>query len=339
MRPTRARLAFVVTIPLFVIAPEAVAQQKQPSAAQKTTARNLLLDCREKVTKKDLQAALKSCQGAHAIMGVPSTGLDLAKVQELVGQLVEARETALEVVRFDNAANNPTFTTAQQEAQQLAASLATRIPSLVLNVSGPAEDTDVTIRVDKDDVPPAAFSLPYKVNPGSHLVVVFAKGFEKIEQTVAVQERQTKTLDLKLARVAPSAESATVAEYEPAGKDKPTGGSSKGVPTWAWIAGGVGVAGVAVAIVGGLKFSGIQAQVANDCPANQCRPELSPAYVTDLQSSWNTYLTVTIVGSVVSAAGIGAAIYGIVAAPRKEAAFVVPWVSPSTGGLVAVGRF
>ena len=44
-------------------------------------------------------------------MGVPTTGLDLAKVQQAMGLLLEARETALEAVRFDNSANNAAFAT------------------------------------------------------------------------------------------------------------------------------------------------------------------------------------------------------------------------------------
>ncbi len=305
------------------------AQPKQPSAAAKDTARTLLLDCRDKFGKKDFEGALKSCQGAHSIMGVPTTGLDLAKVQQAMGLLVECRETALEAVRFDNSANNAAFAQAQTEANKIAQDLEKRIPALVLSVSGLPANATAKVVVDSDEVPPAAMSLPYRVNPGTHTIVASAKDFNDRKKTVTITEGQTITLDLLMLQ----------------GPDENAEPPSPGrkVPVWAWIAGGVGVVGGVGAVYFGMQFGETKTQVDRDCPNNQCNSDYTPEQAQDLQSKWNQQLGLTVVASVVGAAGLGAAIYGIVTAPKKTEAPVsarmTPWIGPGTSGVFVTGSF
>jgi len=345
---TRAGAA-LVALAFLLQAGGALAQNgKQPSAAAKTTARNLLLDCREKFGKKDLASALKSCQGGHAIMNVPSTGLDLAKVQEAMGLLVEARETALDVTRFNNAANNATYAEAQAEASQIAQNLETRIPSLVINVTGAPEGAELAVKVDNDAIPAAAMSLPYKVNPGEHTIVASAPGTNPVEQKVTVQTGQTKTVDLALSRASsasPPGPSGGGDAKDPWNRpkdeiDKENAGGRQ-IPAWSWIAGGVGLVGLGVGVGFGVDFSNAQETVARDCPDNQCIDKYSAADADALQSRWNRSLILTIAGSVVGATGLGLAIYGIATAPKvgARAATVVPWIGPGQAGLTALGRF
>lgn len=306
------------------------AQPKQPSAAAKDTARQLLLDCRDKFGKKDFDGALKSCQGAHSIMGVPTTGLDLAKVQEAMGKLVEARETALEVVRFDNASNNAAFTQAQADSNKIAQDLEKRIPSLVISISGLPSGVDAQVKVDSEEVPAAAISLPFRVNPGEHKVVASAKDLKDVSQTVTVSEGQTRPVELNMA---------TGGDQEP---DKLSPGRK--IPIWAWVVGGVGVVGAAGAIYFGVDFGNTQDKVARDCPKNQCNSDYTPQQAQDLQSHWNQALTLTVVSSAVGAACLGAAIYGFASAPKKtdapeSATRITPWIGRDVGGVVLSGSF
>lgn len=315
---------------MFALSGIGQAQPKQPSAAAKDSARTLLLDCRDKFGKKDFEGALKSCKGAHSIMGVPTTGLDLAKVQQAMGLLVEARETALEVVRFDNSANNPAFAQAQTDANKIAQDLEKRIPSLTLNVSGLPSDTTVRVVVDADEVPAAAMSLPYRVNPGDHTVVASAQDFKDNKQTISVSEGQTLTVDLAMSR---------------GGADEAPPAPGRKIPVWAWIAGGVGVVGTVGAFYFGTEFGETKTKVDTDCPNNQCNSEYTPQEASDLQSKWNQTLALTVVSSTIGAAGLGAAIYGIVTAPKKTEATarvmprITPWIGRDVSGVVLSGSF
>jgi hypothetical protein len=67
-----------------------------PSAADRETARGLLQDGDKKFESKDYRAALKNYEAAHSIMGFPSTGFAVAKTRAALGLLVEARDMALD---------------------------------------------------------------------------------------------------------------------------------------------------------------------------------------------------------------------------------------------------
>ena len=69
----------------------------EPTAGDKETARSLMDEGDRKFAAKDFKGALDAYQGAHAIMGVPTTGIEVAKAQEALGLLVEARDTLLAV--------------------------------------------------------------------------------------------------------------------------------------------------------------------------------------------------------------------------------------------------
>jgi hypothetical protein len=327
----------LVAVGLCLAAP-ALGQQPQPSAAAKNTARTLLVDGRAKYAARDYKGALKAFQGAHAIMGVPTTGLDLARTQAELGLLTEARETAAEVIRFDSAGNQA-FVTAQQDAAQLAQQLDARIPSLVLNVSGAPSGTALEVTVDGELVPPAVLTLPRKVNPGEHTVLAKARGFADAQRTVNVGEKETKYVELTLARVGAAGEGGgeVVSPYP---EDKGGGDGGRSVPTWAWVAGGVGLASIGASIAFGVDFSDAQDEVATNCSNNFCTG-YSPEYAADLQQRWNRSLALTVVFATVGAVGLGAATYGIVTAKPKEpaSAMVAPWVGPDGGGVVAIGRF
>jgi hypothetical protein len=56
----------------------------------------------------------------------------------------------------------------------------------------------VTIEVDGAVVPRPAASMPRKVNPGKHVVVAYADGYERATSEVAISERETRECELTL---------------------------------------------------------------------------------------------------------------------------------------------
>ncbi len=149
-----------------------------PDAADRDTARKLLDDGDGAFEKKDYQAALKAYSAAHAIMGVPSTGVAVAKAQAAMGLLLEARDMALEVTRMPQSVKEPAaFAEARKEAFDLAAQLDPRIPSIEVKPSGLAPNVVFEVSIDGTPIPAAAALLPRRVNPGAHHIVVKAPGY------------------------------------------------------------------------------------------------------------------------------------------------------------------
>lgn len=102
----------------------------QPSSAalERERARSLVHSGRDKRQSGQTAEALEDFKRAHAIMGLPTTGLEVAKTQIELGQLSEARETLLDVARTPSRPGDPpVFAHARSEAQALAETLATRI--------------------------------------------------------------------------------------------------------------------------------------------------------------------------------------------------------------------
>jgi hypothetical protein len=335
-----------ITLVALVAGTPRLAAAQEPSAADKETARSLLIDGRAKRDAKDYPGALKSLKAAHAIMHVPTTGLDYAQVLEMTGQFVEARSVALEVTRIPAKDNeSDAFRDARAAAAALADKLEPRIPSVVINVKGAPNGVEPQVTLDGAAVNVAALGLPRKVNPGTHVLVVAAPGFVRAEKRFILPEGGAP-FPVEVALV-PEAK-AVVVPVTPQGKPP--------IPTWAWVAGGVGVVGLGVGIGFAVDYGSVKSKVSSDCPSNACNPSNFTA-ATALKSRWNRDVGVMGAGLGVGVVGLAAAVYGIVVRPGARPATtgelvpsslpsrvpslasVTPWLGPGTGGVAATGAF
>ena len=92
---TKHGTAGVIALAILSSSGVAVAQ----SSAQRETARELMTEGTKHSDAGEKAAALKSFEGAHSIMNVPSTGIALARALAAVGRLLDARDMALAVRR------------------------------------------------------------------------------------------------------------------------------------------------------------------------------------------------------------------------------------------------
>jgi hypothetical protein len=195
MASERPSLAIIAGIIVAVLAPRTALAE--PSAADRETARTEMRKGDERFAAKDFAAALQHYQAAHAIMQVPTTGLAVARAQIERKQLVEARDTLLQVARLPREAREPApIVQARDEAAALAKDLVARIPSVVISIEGPSEGVDVL--VDGELIPPAAVGAARKVNPGSHVITATLGGQVIASSTVAPKEGTTEKVTLKL---------------------------------------------------------------------------------------------------------------------------------------------
>jgi hypothetical protein len=114
--------------------------------------------------------------------------------------------------------------------------------SIALPPSAPAGTT-----VSRDGVPLGAPSLgvAFTVDPGEHVVVARTPDGASHEARVNIARAQHRTLVVDLTAVPPSLTPA------PSSAPSPPPGPATPARTWAWIAGGVGVAGLVAGAVGG----------------------------------------------------------------------------------------
>ena len=320
----------------------------QPSAAQKETARGLMGQGRELRERGDLTGALMRFNAADALMGVPTTGFEVAATQAQLGRLVEARETLRRVLAAAQSPEDPEpFKEARSKARALDQQLLVRIGGLRFSVSGLRADEALEVTVDGERVPNAVLGLPVRVNPGVHVIVARAAG-RRVQREVVVTAAQTVAVGLAFSnRAKPSSTSRAVTQTAaPAASSRPTplvetsaAPAGRGLPTLAYVGGGVGLAGILVGSIAGVSAISYKNEVNKACVNGSC----PSSALSDLESA-QSMATVSTVGFIVGALGLvigtGAALLdGDNASPSRRAIVVLPDVNRQGGRLTLVGRF
>jgi hypothetical protein len=312
----------------------------EPSAADRETARSLLIEGRKKFDRQEFEGALKDFEAAHGIMKVPTTGLDLARAQEAMGLLIEARTTALEVTLMPPKPNeHEAFAKARSAAKDLEDKIAQRIPSLVITINGRSSTEALRVAVDGLQVPNAGLGLPRKVNAGPHTIRISEPGQAPVQREVTLKERETLPVVFDL----PPLNSTIPGEAAgPDAKDRRAAGpAERNVPVWAWATLGVGLASLGTGIGFAVDFADAKNTTDADCPDNKCLSTYTTDDIESLRGRWNRSLALT---TVFGAAGVGcvvASLVGIISTKRSDEPKVVitPQISLGAAGAVVAGSF
>ncbi len=349
MASSRMRLAHLAWLLAAALATTSSVAEADPSPQQKELARDLMKKGRSARNARDLKLALESFRGADDIMHVPTTGFEVARSQVDLGMLVEAHETLLAVLRTPERPGEPqAFRDARGYAKLLDDDLAARIPQIRIKLQGPATGAaagaPAIIAVDGVTLPEGALLVPYKLDPGHHVVTAKSEAAEgHAEADLAERQNTEVTLTLtptaeaapappaaapSTANAAPTASDATSETLAP--RDGSEGGGGPGAVAWTGFA--VAAAGVALGTVTGiLAFTG-KGSIASQCNGTHCPPS-----TYDALSSADTLATVSSVAFAVAAAGasVGVAswLLGRHGPPAPAAARVTPVVGLGAAGL------
>lgn len=303
-----------------------------PSDAEKKQARALMEEGDAAAASKDHARALEKYRAADAIMHVPTTGLEVARMLVAVGRLIEARDAALAVTRLPPGPDEPeAFASARARAEQLAASIADRIPSLEVMVKGIEPGADFELRIDGKVVPAAAAKLPQKLDPGKHFVVVSSRGRRAAKKAVDLAEGVKDAVEIVLAPpgATTDAEPAATKKTEP---EAVTG--EKKTSSLVYIGFGAAAVGLAVGSVTGFMSLGKAASAKDQCSGNRC----PPAAKDDIDSS-KSLANISNVGFGVAIVGAAIGVYGLMSGKSgKETASRRARVEPRIGaGFAGVG--
>lgn len=298
------------------------------SAADKETARSLMDQGIELRDHKDYKSALARFEAANQIMHVPTTALEVARTQALLGLLVEARDTLAQIMTSVPAPREPAqFREARAQAQTLDTALEARVPTVTVTVSGAREGTAVNLSVDGVAVPSAVIGLPRRINAGHHVMIATTSTSEGRAE-VDLAEGEKKDVSIVLAATAKPAPAATTTEEEP---PPPALESHRSyvLPIVLFSVGGAGL--IAGGVTGALMLAK-QSSLSTTCPNHVC----PPAAYGDLDTANMLATTSTIafiVGGVGVAAGIVALIAGKPSAPAPTQASIEPWVGLGWAGV------
>ncbi len=296
----------------------------EPTSADRETARVLMQEGRELRDKGDLKEALKRFKGADDIMHVPTTALEVAKVEVALGLLVEARDAiaAIRLVPVQRGEPAP-FKEARARADELDASLNGRIPALVITLTNAPAGETPSVSVDGTLVPAGVLGLSRTVDPGHHVVSAkTAHGEGKAE--IDVREGEKKTVSIRL--VITEAPAAPPAEASPA-PPPPSPTRSHGPTALTWVAVGLTGVGIGAGVVTGVLSMSKTSALQSECPNHVCGPSQRSDY-----DAANTLATVSTIGFITAGAGAALSIVTLLVGHAEAGAG--PGEAPTSGVLV-----
>jgi hypothetical protein len=252
------------------------------SAADKAAARALADDADAALAAKNYGTAAEKYQKALGLVPTALTlRLGLARAQAGIGKYLEATESYNNIIRTPLDATAPApFRVAQQEAEREIAETSTRVGAVVITLvvpggrPGPATPW---LQIDDEKIPAALIGERRPANPGRHTIRFRADGFEPAEARVEVKAGATTPVSITL--VAAAAPPATTA-LPPASGDPSappplppptTVTADKPDRTAAYVALGLGGAGVVVGSIAGVlaisKHSSLKSDCQDGCPS------------------------------------------------------------------------
>lgn len=312
------------------------------SPADRETARALLDEGDRAFAARRYADALSTYLQADRIMNVPTTGVEVSKAYQALGQLVEAKEACRKVLAHPRTASEPApFTEARNECTTRTQSLTERIPSVTLRIQGVPEGTTPHVTIDGADVLVTAFEMKRRLNPGAHRVVVTAAGYNEVSRPFSVAESATANVDITLT---PTGRAPTASPAERAPTPTPTPASASAaprapsrerapIPLYAGVLVGVGAVGIGAGAVSGVLALSHASDAKKLCQSTSC----DPAAGSDIDAA-KTWSHVSTVAFAVGVVGAGVGLIGIMSRGEVDAPAKVDAYFTGTGGGIA-GRF
>ena len=341
-------LCVVSTLTTSFIAPAAFAQD-QPQAENIAAARSLGMQGIKMADAGDCKGAIEKLSRAESLYHAPSILGRLGECQVQVGQVVAGTENLNRVVREQLAPNAPkAFKDAQERAKGVLNSALPKIARLTVKVEPP--DAKAQVTVAGTTVPTALIGAERPTDPGMQEIVVSAPGYLEQKTSVTLAEGGTQEVSIKLekdpnaaAAAAPPPASATPAVVATGPTAPPVDKPAKKNNTLAFVALGVGGAGLVVGGITGFLALGKKSDLKN-CVDTRCPPSQQ-----DTLDSAKSMATISTVGFTVGFVGVGLGVVLLLTgnsnasastqAPKvaKREPFggvhVEPWVGTQSAGL------
>jgi hypothetical protein len=323
--------AVAVSLAVAVLPAPALADGVLPAAAtpvQREQAQARFMRGKELLAKKQYEQALTEFRASHEIVTSPNTRLEIARCLRAMGRpvaayaelgraAVEAKELVSQDNRYQRAYDSATAERAEMEPQ---------LGFVTLTIQNPAEET--TVSVGAEEIRRAAWGEPAPVVAGATDVVVSTPGHAPVKRTVTVAAGQRQSLVIDALSGEPTGAPA------PPEQPPPPEPSASPLRTWAYVAGGVGAAGLVTFAVAGLMAKSTYDDLNGACHGGPC-----PAAKSGEISSGETQQTIANVGLVIGVAGVGAGatlfVLSLQKGPAPSNAAVV--VGPAWAGVR--GRF
>jgi hypothetical protein len=347
------RAAVALSLAAAVLLPAGASFAQSPE--EKAAARSLAMQGADALNGGRFADALDLVSRAEAIVHAPTHLLMIARAQVGTGKLVAAHETLLKLTHEDLAPSAPpAFKKAQADGRDDLTAIEPKIASLRIILDGATQKA--TVKLDDLPVPAALLNVFRPVDPGHHVVTVFAVGLAPVKAPLDLHEGEKREIKLTVPD-GPPPPGVPVSSTDNPDAGKPGGAPparDSGSPGFMTPLRGagiglavVGVAGIAVGAVflskvGSAESAANAAAMRAGCtgPGLDVCPTSAAAILNPLDATTAHDKTI---GGVAVGIGAAALVTGAVliaiGKPRQAAAqgSLTPWFSGTAGGVA--GQF
>jgi tetratricopeptide (TPR) repeat protein len=320
---------------LFCLAqPNLVQAQASPETTNLDIARSVAVSGREAFNAGDYETALAMFRKAYELYPAPTVVLYEARTLEKMGRLLEAVEAYSRTTLTPVPTNSPAqFAEAIGAARVEGDALQTRIPTLILELRGARlDDPTLTVTLNGRALDVARLQQLQRVNPGTYRVAASAGVDRRFDTEVTLIPGQSRRVVVNLGSnstdplaVEGGATSATIGSEPPA---------RHSVPLLAYVAGGVGLAGVGAGVITGLLANGKYDDAERLCEDHRCAPGTPGLDAVDAFRTWRMVSSVSYgVGAAGIAAGVVLWLTASGGADAGQAGSIEPWGTAKTAGV------
>lgn len=200
--------------------------------------------------------------------------------------------------------------------------------SIVLPESAPK---NTVVKRDGIVLKGASFGAPLPVDPGEHILVTQAPDGTRHEQKITINPGETKRVAVEVPLGNQNGPSPV--NIDPANID--SGRTSPGPSTWAYVAGGIGVLGLATGSVAGLVSMSKKKTVDVNCDGSSCNDEGKSA-----ADEGKTLGNISTIGFGVGIVGVATGVILMLSTPKTDESNNVGWqpsaFASSDGALVGL---
>lgn len=268
---------------------------EEATPAQKKTAQDGFKKGAAAQKKGNHEEALAAFKESYGAVASPNTHLMMARSLVELGRLEEAYVEYEQTVAEAKAAaeKDKKYEQTTEQAEKELSDVRGKIALITLEVTGAGEGDRVTVR--GREIAQSEWSKPIPVMPGSVRVeLVTAAGKESVQE---VNAEAGGAHTVTLAPPSDAAPAAAQAEGQAEAKLDTSGGTD--LRTWAYVAGGVGIAGMATFAVFGVMNNSKHSDLEEQCNNGVC-----PKAAEDDADTGRTYQTIANVGLVVGVVGL-----------------------------------
>ncbi len=273
-----------------------------------------------------------------------STLINLGRCRQQEGKLAGALGLLADAAKMNREArDNGRKEQLAAYIDKLTADLEPRVPRVTVTVSGPAP-AELSLTRDGAPMPQSALGQALPLDPGEHVIVVRAPGFQEKSISFTLKEGQRSEIPVTMEKstaVAPIRPPRNVPPpLPPDGAREPaaTGMSGQSIAGISLIA-----AGGAGLVVGGV-LAGLAGAKAGEVPTSceqdgyTCASDADRDLANDASQSGQTFLTGGIVGFAAGAAllATGAIVF---ATDGRERVALIPWAGKSIAGGELIARW